>query len=277
MSQDILQKVIEDIKASPLKVDIQLDESTDFDGCSQLLVFVQYVKGKEILEEFLFCEPLQLTTKGIDVFNLIKDLFLKHKITLDMRGSICIDGAPAMLGKNSGFVAYVKKDVPPIMITPFMLHRHVLAAKTLPTKLKDTLSTAKLPVWIKHVEKRNFTNFPFLEETVVSENEGMTIATEVTKHLKQLSNSFQGYFSTGDLDVAKKWILDPFLFNLYYINNSDLMKDDLNELRANGRIRMEFETMKLENFWYAHLAPFPQLAKKCWRSLCHLQLHTCVR
>ncbi|KAG6925045.1 zinc finger BED-type containing 8 [Chelydra serpentina] len=92
----------------------------------------------------------------------------------------------------------------------------------------------KLPVWIKRVEKRNFTNFPLLEETVVSENEGMTITTEVTKHLQQLSDSFQGYFSTGDLDVAKKWILDPFLFNLDSINDSDLMKDDLIELRANA-------------------------------------------
>ncbi|CAM5125424.1 unnamed protein product [Natator depressus] len=75
MSQDIFQQVIEDIKASPLKVCIQLDKSTDIDGCRQLLVFVQYVKEKEILEKFLFCEPLQLTMKGIDVFNLIKDFF----------------------------------------------------------------------------------------------------------------------------------------------------------------------------------------------------------
>ncbi|CAM2117403.1 unnamed protein product [Caretta caretta] len=41
MSQDILQQVIEDIKARPLKVGIQFDESTDVDGCSQLLVFVR--------------------------------------------------------------------------------------------------------------------------------------------------------------------------------------------------------------------------------------------
>ncbi|CAM5083191.1 unnamed protein product [Eretmochelys imbricata] len=105
---------------------------------------------------------------------------------------------------------------------------------TVTTREKLSAFIRKLPVWIKHVEKRNFTNFPFLEETIVSENEGMTIATEVTKHLQQLSDSFQEYFSTGDLDVAKKWILDPLLFNLDSINNSDLMKDDLIELRANG-------------------------------------------
>ncbi|KAG6935642.1 zinc finger BED-type containing 8, partial [Chelydra serpentina] len=131
---------------------------------------------------------------------------------------------------------------------------------TVTAREKLSACIRKLPVWIKF-EKRNVTNFPFLEEIVVSENEGMTIATEVTKHLQQLSDSFQRYFSTGDLDVAKKWILDPFLFNLDSINDSDLMKDDLIELPANGQIQMEFETMKLENFWCAQLAPFPQLAK----------------
>lgn len=75
LSKDILLQVIEDIKSSPLKVSIQLDESTDVDNCSQLLVFVRYVKEKEMIEEFLFCEPLELTSRGIDVFNHIKDFF----------------------------------------------------------------------------------------------------------------------------------------------------------------------------------------------------------
>ena len=109
ISQDILLQVIQDIKDSPLKIGMQLDESTDVDSCSQLLVFVRYVKEQEILEEFLFCEPLELTTKGIDVFNKIKSFFQKHQIPIDVIGSVCSDGAPAMLGKNSGFVSYVKK------------------------------------------------------------------------------------------------------------------------------------------------------------------------
>jgi hypothetical protein len=78
---------------------IQHDESTDVGGCRQLLVFVRYAKEKEILKEFLFYEPLQLTMKVIDVFNLVKDLS-KHMIKLDVCGSICTDGAPVMLRKS---------------------------------------------------------------------------------------------------------------------------------------------------------------------------------
>lgn len=48
LSKDILLQIIEDIKVSPLKVNIQLDESTDVDNCNQLLIFVRYVKEKDM-------------------------------------------------------------------------------------------------------------------------------------------------------------------------------------------------------------------------------------
>jgi len=132
ISKDILQQVIEDIKASNVPVGIQLDESTDVENCSQLMVFVRYVKEKEIVEEFLFCEPLELTTQGIDIFNKLKDFLVQYEIPMNKIGSICTDGAPSMLGKHSGFVAYLKKEVPHVTITHCILHRHALAAKTLP-------------------------------------------------------------------------------------------------------------------------------------------------
>jgi hypothetical protein len=66
------------------------------------------------------------------------------------------------------------------------------------------------------------------------ENEGMAITAEVTSHLQQLSDSSQGSFSVGHLVVARKWILDPFLFNLNSTNDGDLIKDDLIEIQVSG-------------------------------------------
>ena len=40
MSEDILQQVIADVKASPIKVSLQLDESTNVSLYNQLLVLV---------------------------------------------------------------------------------------------------------------------------------------------------------------------------------------------------------------------------------------------
>ena len=45
-----------------------------------------------------------------------------------------------MIGKRSGFAALLKKKAPDIIVKHCFLHRHALAAKTLPPKLKDVLS-----------------------------------------------------------------------------------------------------------------------------------------
>ena len=56
-----------------------------------------------------------------------------------MVSAICSDGAPAMLGRHSGFGALVKIDAPHIIVTHCVLHRHALATKTLPPKLAEVL------------------------------------------------------------------------------------------------------------------------------------------
>ena len=45
-----------------------------------------------------------------------------------------------MLGNKSGFAALVKKEATNVTVTHRMLHRHVLAAKSLPLTLKEVLS-----------------------------------------------------------------------------------------------------------------------------------------
>ena len=56
-----------------------------------------------------------------------------------MVSAICSDGAPAMLGRHSGFGALVKSDAQHIIVTHCVLHRHALATKTLPPKLAEVL------------------------------------------------------------------------------------------------------------------------------------------
>ena len=52
-----------------------------------------------------------------DVFKLAKEFFNKHNLDLKMTGSICTDGAPAMLGNRSGFAAMLKKEIPELKVT----------------------------------------------------------------------------------------------------------------------------------------------------------------
>ena len=74
ISQYILLQVGQILKPVLWKLSAQLDKSTDVDNCNQLLIFVWYIKEREILEELLFCEHLGLMAKRSDVFNLIKGL-----------------------------------------------------------------------------------------------------------------------------------------------------------------------------------------------------------
>ena len=53
-SEYILEQVVAAFKASPVKISLQVDESTDLSNCCQLIVVVQYVKSKEAEESFLF-------------------------------------------------------------------------------------------------------------------------------------------------------------------------------------------------------------------------------
>lgn len=140
ISDDILSKVVKEIKNSKYFC-IACDESTDVASLSQLLVFVRYINNGDFKDEILFCKPLELTTRGIDVFNLINQFMEDHSIDWKKCISSTTDGAPAMLGKHSGFQAKVKQ-VSGAATIHCMLHREALCAKTLPETLKDTLNDA---------------------------------------------------------------------------------------------------------------------------------------
>ena len=139
ISDHFLCETVSEIKASQTKISIQLDETTDVSNCSQLLVFARYVYQKEVKEKFLFCQPLELTTKAVDILKAVKDFFSSHDINLGVVGSICTDGCPAMLGHCSGFATLIQAEVPGIKVTHCDLHRYALAAKTLPPGLKEVM------------------------------------------------------------------------------------------------------------------------------------------
>ena len=51
--------------------------------------------------------------------------------------SLCTDGAPAMLGKTSGFATLVKKEAPQASVTHCFLHGYALESKTLSENLRQ--------------------------------------------------------------------------------------------------------------------------------------------
>ena len=56
-------------------------------------------------------------------------------------GSVSTDGAPAMIGHQSGFVALMKQVAPRIVSNHCAIHKYALACETLTLELKSVLDS----------------------------------------------------------------------------------------------------------------------------------------
>lgn len=158
---------------------MQLNESTDVLNHNQLLIFVRYVHEKNIKTEFLFCERLKTTTKADDVFRLIQLLFDRHEIAWDFIGSICTDGARAVIDKKSGFVALVKEKAKHMLNTHCVLHRQALAPKTLPKKIKNVMRIVMQTVNFIHERALNHRLFQKFSIEIGTKHCALLYHTEV--------------------------------------------------------------------------------------------------
>ena len=136
ISENINENVVSKIM-SPF-FSLQVDESTDIANISQLLVFSSYITDKGIEQEFLFCWPLA-TMKAADVMKVVTYFFEETGLIWNKLEGLCTDGGPNMLGSRSGFVVLVKQNQSSVRGTQCMIHREVLASKTVPKNLHADL------------------------------------------------------------------------------------------------------------------------------------------
>ena len=102
---------------------------------------MRFVKENAIVNEFLFCHEMKERTRAKDVFDLVNAFLCKNSIAWNKVGSVCTDGAPAMIGHRSGFVALMKQVAPHTVSTHCAVHKYALACKTLPLELKNLLDS----------------------------------------------------------------------------------------------------------------------------------------
>ena len=225
ISNNILKQVMEELKASPFPFSMQLDESTDVSQCAQLLVFVRYMHADTIKEEFLFCEPLSETTKAADVLEMVNNFFAKQDFNWKRNiGSLCTDGAPAMLGKTSGFASLVKKEAPHIIVTHCFLHRHALASKTLSPALKEILSVSVKIVNFVRARALNNRIFKRLCQEMGAQHEVLLYHTEVRwlsrgqvlKRLMELRKEVSFFLREKQNPLSVQFDKKEFIYGLAY-------------------------------------------------------------
>ena len=59
---------------------LQLDESKDISGLSQLLVFICFIHNKKIIEQFLCCQEMSMRTTDEDIFKIVDGFMTENNL-----------------------------------------------------------------------------------------------------------------------------------------------------------------------------------------------------
>jgi hypothetical protein len=123
-----------------LAFSLALDESTDIVDTAQLCIFIRGVdKSFKVHEEILSVSPMHGKTTGTDIFDTLINAIATKVPALNWKRLVGVttDGAPAMIGKESGVVALIRKMVkeecPNQEVTSFhcIIHQQTLCGKAL--------------------------------------------------------------------------------------------------------------------------------------------------
>ncbi|KAK9958613.1 hypothetical protein ABG768_025346 [Culter alburnus] len=178
MAEDIVAQVVEKLKQAT-SFALQLDESTDISGESQLVAFVRYKDKDEIDEHILFCKPMLGKTTGEDIFNAVDSFFTEHSLDWLCCSHICTDGAASMTGRIRGFVSRVKQVHPDIKTIHCVIHREALASKRMSPKLHEVLNDAVKIINFVKSRPLNARLFKKLCDGVGSEHQQLLLHTDV--------------------------------------------------------------------------------------------------
>ena len=140
MGQDVELQLIEKLKSQ--KFSLQIDECTVRKSEALLLAYVRYIDKEKFQEEMLFCQSLETTTRGVDIYNKVSNYFDDNEIPKTNIVSCAAHWAPAMMGKNTGCLKLLKDENPNMLVVHCVIHRENLVAKNLAPKLHEILHSA---------------------------------------------------------------------------------------------------------------------------------------
>ena len=227
ISDDISDQVTTAVRASKYGFAMQLDELTNVTNCGQLLVYVRFTENDIVKTELLINKEVSGTTKGKDISNIVDEFFKKNDLEWSKLVGCTTDGAPAMLGRKSGFWSYLKAVSPKIIFTHCFIYRFALCAKVLPTELLSCLQQIIKIVNFVKTSVLNTRLFANLCADLGSDHKCLLFYTEVcwlscrnmTRKVFELRNELLKFYEqrnhTFKNDLANK----EFLLRLAYLLN----------------------------------------------------------
>ncbi|XP_050059713.1 SCAN domain-containing protein 3-like [Aphis gossypii] len=257
------------------KFSLQLDESTLRDNEALLLAYVRYVNiDEKITEELLFAKSLITDTKGLTIFNVVNNFFIEKGIPITNCIACATDGAPAMIGRQRGFIAHLKNAVPGILTVHCVIHRQHLIAKNLSNELFDTMRFVINAVNKIKAKSLNDRLFRQLCHENDEDFERLILHTEVRwlskgnysdleiycAHLESLKDDMSTRFKDINDLIIPEWVLNPFLADIQ--NVQPLIQEELLEVKHNEEAKIDFKHKGYELFWLKQKTMYPQIWKE---------------
>ena len=76
-----------------------------------------------MIEDFLFCKPLEERTTSVEIFKVLNDFIEKNGISWEKYAGVCSDGAHAMTGRHGGVVTRTQSVALNAVFTHCSIHR----------------------------------------------------------------------------------------------------------------------------------------------------------
>ncbi|CAJ1079930.1 PREDICTED: general transcription factor II-I repeat domain-containing protein 2-like, partial [Xyrichtys novacula] len=218
ISDNLFFKLIEDLKKAS-HFSLALDESTDVLDTAQLMIWVRFFNGKCFNEELLALLPLTGQTRGEDVCLTVMNFFRGPGKDTDLGKlvSVTTDGAPSMVGRETGLVALLRKEleVPNFLSYHCIIHQEQLCCKLRSGELKTTMG--------KVVKVVNFIRSHALKHrqfrTLVEEYEMLYQDLSLHAEVRWLSRGIVLEKFMDLLPVIREFIRQKQQADLYYVSD----------------------------------------------------------
>lgn len=137
IAEDLNQQLIQKMKGK--EFGLQLDEATDSNKDAYLICYVRFLDENFIVEDLLFCKSIIESAKAQDLFEILEKVITENDLDWENCIGVCTDGARSMSGRYGGIQALIRKKAPHAMWTHCIIHREVLASKSMSSELNQVL------------------------------------------------------------------------------------------------------------------------------------------
>ncbi|XP_025417671.1 zinc finger BED domain-containing protein 5-like [Sipha flava] len=263
---------------------LQLDESINLSGKTQLLVFVRMVVD-DISENCFCCKALPETMRGEDVFKVLDDNLSSVSLSWNNCIGICTDEAPSMTGSIKGFISLVKIKNSKIIFTYCFYHREILMVKSLMDADYLRLILYSSVRWLSrgNILSRFYnlreellvfltieeSEFNFLGDEVWWTK--LSFLTDLFEHLNKLNSSKQGR-NENMLTSSDKIMAFIEKFNLwktkvnqgwnYLVDLKLVEEENLCSIKNNRIVQLKFKEITLNKFWIYVSEEYPEISIK---------------